>query len=124
MKSGARNSSTIEILVCTYHADTLYMVRTLKNTHVYRFIPVKTFVSKWQNGALYVHAVYACTYFVLANSNRVSILVKGKVKVFYVIIRSIVIVTIKYILLHTVQYEDEYVCRILYEIKGVYNPNV
>ena len=90
------------------------MVRTL-NTHEYRFIPVKTFVSKWQ--------IVYCTYmrllhvlFVWAYCNRVSILAKGKVEVFNVIIKSKVIVTGEYVLLHTVQYVDKYV-YIKYYIK-------
>ena len=89
-------------LVSTYHGDILYMVCTL-NAPEYRFIPVKTFVSKSK-------LVY-CTYmgllnvlFVWAYCNRVSILVKGKVEVFYIIITSKLIVTGKYILVHTVQY--------------------
>ena len=97
-------------LVSTYHGDILYMVRTL-NTHEYRFIPVKTFVSKSKlvyctyMGLLHVLFVWA---FVWAYCNRVSILVKGKVEVFYVIITSILIVTGKYISVHTVQQLDKY----------------
>ena len=91
-------------LVSTYHGDILYMVCTL-NTREYRFIPVKTFVSKSQQ-------VY-CTYmgllhvlFEWAYCNRFSILVKGKLVVFYVIIKSKIIVTSEHVLLHTVQHVD------------------
>ena len=44
--------------------------------------------------------------FVWADCNRFSILVKGKVVVFYVIIKSKIIVTSEHVLLHTVQHVD------------------
>ena len=52
-------------------------------------------------GLLHVLFVWACCV-------RFSILVKGKVEVVYVIITSKVIVTGEYVLLHTVQYVDNY----------------
>ena len=63
---------------------------------------MKTFVSKWQ----IAHCTYMGLLHVLvvwARCNVVSILVKGKVEVFYVIITSKLIVTAKYIYVHTVQ---------------------
>ena len=63
---------------------------------------MKTFVSKWQ----IAHCTYIGLLHVLvvwARCNVVSILVKGKLEVFYIIITSKRIVTHKYVFVYTVQ---------------------